>query len=679
MIRMDVNCLRCIGLVGDKLAELAQTIDLLRKGDSQGAAGLIKADLDRLTMVDLRNLTVGIGADEGARVAAYEAEEMRDGWLLELATAVAVWGILMLAWFAIRTNIAQTNRLRAVETALMAANEVLEQKVEERTATLNASEARFRLLSETLPALVYMSDPTGEQMLYVNPQFCEYFGMKFEAMLEFGWSNCVHPDDLARCVGLWKASTSGGREFEREYRLRRHDGEYRWFLDRTLALQNADGVITAWIGSATDIHDHKLAEAGLENANAALEQRVAERSAELDRIFKLSTDILTIGGFDGQLISVSPAWEQITGRPVEEALTQPYTVFLHPDDVVATEAAVAQLRRGQTAAMQNRILRKDGSWCWLSWRAVPQPESQLIYSVARDITAEREREEQLRQSQKMEVVGQLTGGVAHDFNNLLTIIMGSLELLQRGLGENATPKLIRRVEAASEATRRAAALTHRLLAFSRRQPLAPKALDVNRLLAGMTDMLHRTLGEMINVEVVSAAGLWQALADANQLENAILNLAVNARDAMLGGGHLSIETQNAYLDDAYSAVNAEVPPGQYVLVAVTDTGIGMSAEVRAKVFEPFFTTKPQGEGTGLGLAQVYGFIKQSGGHVSVYSEPGEGTSVKLYLPRARVGSGVLEPRAGGGAWRGQWRDRAGGGGRGGRAGIFRRGADRAWL
>ncbi len=266
---------------------------------------------------------------------------------------------------------------------------------------------------------------------------------------------------------------------------------------------------------------------------------------------------------------------------------------------------------------------------------MPIVEDQLIYTIARDMTREKARDEQLRQSQKMEIVGQLTGGIAHDFNNLLTIIMGSLELLQRDL-KNAEARVARRIEAAMGGARRAAALTHRLLAFSRRQPLAPQPLDANRLLAGMSDMLHRSLGETVDLELVSGAGLWQAMADATQLENAVLNLAVNARDAMPGGGHITIETQNAHLDEAYVASRTDVQAGQYVLIAITDTGSGMTEAVKEKVFEPFFTTKPQGQGTGLGLAQVYGFIKQSGGHVAIYSEAGQGTTVKLYLPRLRA-------------------------------------------
>jgi PAS domain S-box-containing protein len=383
-------------------------------------------------------------------------------------------------------------------------------------------------------------------------------------------------------------------------------------------------------------------QAALAESNAMLELRVAERSRELDQIFRLSADILGVLKFDGTYQSVSPAWEAITGWPISKAYELPFTDFLHPDDLAASMGSFAANQAGsKTMNFENRYRRPDGSYRWLAWRAVPSLADKLLYVSARDVTEDKAREERLRQSQKMEVVGQLTGGIAHDFNNLLTIIMGSLELLQRGLAQSDL-KLQRRVENAMDGAKRAAALTHRLLAFSRRQPLAPKALDVNRLLSGMSDMLHRTLGEHVNVELVASAGLWPALADGNQLENALLNLAVNARDAMPGGGHLTIETQNAYLDHSYTG-GKEVEPGQYVQIAVTDTGVGMEKDVRAKVFEPFFTTKAQGQGTGLGLAQVYGFAKQSGGHVGIYSEPGQGTVVKLYLPRSRAAAAAELP------------------------------------
>jgi PAS domain S-box-containing protein len=249
----------------------------------------------------------------------------------------------------------------------------------------------------------------------------------------------------------------------------------------------------------------------------------------------------------------------------------------------------------------------------------------------------RRNEEALRQAQKMEAVGQLTGGVAHDFNNLLQIIVGNLETLQRNLpGDSA--RLQRAAANAMNGARRAASLTRRLLAFSRRQPLAPKPVDVNALVSNMSELLHRTLGEHISVETVRGAGLWRIEVDANELEAALLNLAVNARDAMPSGGQLTIETANAHIDEAYAVAHAEVLPGQYVAISVSDTGIGMDAETVAQAFEPFFTTKAVGKGTGLGLSQVYGFVKQSGGHVKIYSEVGEGTTIKIYLRRL-VGSG----------------------------------------
>jgi nitrogen-specific signal transduction histidine kinase/CheY-like chemotaxis protein len=266
--------------------------------------------------------------------------------------------------------------------------------------------------------------------------------------------------------------------------------------------------------------------------------------------------------------------------------------------------------------------------------------------VTRDITERRNAEEELRQArtelfqaQKMEAIGQLTGGVAHDFNNLLTVVIGNLELAQRTLGSpEAEGRLRRAIGNAMRGAQRAATLTERLLAFSRQQPLEPKPVDVNKLLIGLSDLLGRSLGEHIDIETVGAGGLWRVEVDPVQLEATILNLALNARDAMPDGGKLTIETHNAHLDEHYSLRHAEVRPGQYVQVAITDTGNGMTEEVVTRAFEPFFTTKRVGQGTGLGLSQVYGFVKQSGGHVKIYSEIGHGTTIKIYLPRLLHGS-----------------------------------------
>jgi signal transduction histidine kinase/CheY-like chemotaxis protein len=242
-------------------------------------------------------------------------------------------------------------------------------------------------------------------------------------------------------------------------------------------------------------------------------------------------------------------------------------------------------------------------------------------------------ETQLRQMQKMESVGQLTGGIAHDFNNMLAIVIGSLDLARRRLSGAEHPQVSQCLDNAREGAQRAAVLTARLLAFSRQQPLAPQLLDPNKLVGGMSELLRRTLGENIHVETVLAGGLWRTFADPAQLESAIINLAINARDAMPTGGKLTIETANSDLDERYARAHAEVEPGQYVLISVSDTGIGMAPEVVERAFDPFYTTKRAGKGTGLGLSQVFGFVKQSGGHVKIYSEIGRGTTVKVYLPR----------------------------------------------
>ncbi|MDX3969125.1 MAG: PAS domain S-box protein [Bradyrhizobium sp.] len=294
---------------------------------------------------------------------------------------------------------------------------------------------------------------------------------------------------------------------------------------------------------------------------------------------------------------------------------------------LAAEAAVAIDNVRLAQAAQREIQERKRTQ-----ESLEQLNVTLEKQVAERTEQLRQNEEALRQSQKMDAIGQLTGGVAHDFNNLLQVITGNLDTLQRHLPSDSA-RLQRAARQAMTGAQRAASLTQRLLAFARRQPLDPKPIDVNVLVNGMSELIHRTLGETISIETVLGAGLWRIEADPNELEAAILNLAVNARDAMPKGGQLTLETNNAYIDDAYVAAHREVVPGQYVVLAVTDTGTGMDTQTRAQAFEPFFTTKPVGKGTGLGLSQVYGFVKQTGGHVKIYSEVGQGTTVKLYLPR----------------------------------------------
>ena len=302
----------------------------------------------------------------------------------------------------------------------------------------------------------------------------------------------------------------------------------------------------------------------------------------------------------------------------------------------ASERGLAGLAGEAAVAIDNARLFEAAQRELLERRRAEEALKELntnLEDLVRQKTDELTRNaDALRQAQKMEAVGQLTGGVAHDFNNLLQIIVGNLDTLSRNLPPEAG-RLRRAASQAMNGAKRAAALTQRLLAFARRQPLDPKPIDANALIRGMSELLHRTLGELFQLEVVLAGGLWKTEADPNELESALLNLAINARDAMPYGGKLTIETFNAHLDEAYAASHVEVIPGQYAAISVSDTGTGMDAETLSRAFEPFFTTKEQGKGTGLGLSQVYGFVKQSKGHVKIYSEVEEGTTVKIYLPR----------------------------------------------
>ncbi|MDB5689785.1 MAG: hybrid sensor histidine kinase/response regulator, partial [Sphingomonas bacterium] len=300
-----------------------------------------------------------------------------------------------------------------------------------------------------------------------------------------------------------------------------------------------------------------------------------------------------------------------------------------------TAGVVKTLIRGEPVHQFHvRLLKADGTPIAFAWSAVPDAVagSDIFYTVGRDITEEQKREEMLRQSQKMEAVGQLTGGLAHDFNNLLTGMMGNLELLQMRLARGRMDDLDRFISAAQGAGRRAASLTQRLLAFSRRQTLDPKPTDVPRLIRGMEDLLRRTVGPTTLIDVVDAPGLWPAMIDGTQLESALLNLCINARDAMPDGGRITIEASNKHLDQR-AALHHDMRPGEYLSICVTDAGTGMEPQVIERAFEPFFTTKPIGQGTGLGLSMVYGFARQSGGQVRIYSEVGMGTTICIYLPR----------------------------------------------
>jgi PAS domain S-box-containing protein len=379
-------------------------------------------------------------------------------------------------------------------------------------------------------------------------------------------------------------------------------------------------------------------------------RRVEEARSLSEQRFRLLVDgvadhaIYTLDP-EGRVTDWNAGAQRVKGYSADEIVGEHFSRFYTEEDRNAGVPRLAletALREGKFEGEGWRV-RKDGSRFWANATITPLHDAagRLVgfAKITRDITERREHElalEQTRsalaQSQKMEALGQLSGGIAHDFNNLLHVIMNGVEILERRL-RSIDPEVRQYLDMVKRNASRAASLTQRMLAFARRQPLQPRPLNPNKLVGGMVDLLQRALGESIALETVLGGGVWPVSVDANQLEAAILNLAVNARDAMPNGGKLTIETTNAFLDEAYAGLNPEVKPGQYAMIAVSDTGSGMSGEVMAKAFDPFFTTKDPGQGTGLGLSQVYGFIKQSAGHVKIYSEPGEGTTVKLYLPR----------------------------------------------
>jgi len=428
------------------------------------------------------------------------------------------------------------------------------------------------------------------------------------------------------------------------------DGKERPIEDSGAPIRSSDGKIIGVVLVFRDASSKRAAqrallesESQLREANATLEQKVAERAAQLAAretlirtFYEHSSEchavLVEIAGGHFRYEEINPATlrlygktrEEVIGHTIEEVFDAPTaaTLTAHLSDCLAANVPLRYERAHGDRTLEAIATPVVGTG----------PHRRLVVS-ARDVTDRRALEQQLLQSRKMEAVGQLTGGLAHDFNNLLSGISGSFELLQARVAQGRVTELDRFVSAGQAAARRAASLTHRLLAFSRRQTLDAKPTDVNRLIADMVELIGRTVGPGISIEVVGAMGLWHPLVDGNQLENAVLNLCINARDAMPAGGKITIETANRWLDER-TAKDHDLVAGQYISISISDTGCGMSPEVAARAFEPFYTTKPLGQGTGLGLSMIYGFARQSGGQVRIYSEAGKGAMICIYLPRA---------------------------------------------
>lgn len=544
-------------------------------------------------------------------------------------------------------------RLKALEDenarlkALGAADQTQRRKAE---SALAESEERYRTLFNSIDegfcVIEFFDGPHGPLSDYIhveaNPAYTQHAGIpnvvgqKVREMV---------PDEADGWVELYGGVLRTGQpiRFERELVA---TGRYLELAAFRVEPASRKQVAVLF----QDITKRKRAEEGLQRLNETLEARVVAALAER----KVLADIVEGTNAFVQVVDPGFRWLAINGASAREffriygilpQVGDNMLELLHdlPEHREAMRAVWSRALAGEEFVeigefgdpRRTRRFYEMRFNCLRDGSGAVVGAYQFVYDVTdrlREQERLREAEEALRQSQKMEAVGQLTGGIAHDFNNLLTGIIGSLELLQTRLGQGRVKEIDRYVSAAQGAAKRAAALTHRLLAFSRRQTLDPKPTDLNRLVMGMEELVRRTVGPEIAVEVVTAGGLWPTLIDASQLENALLNLCINARDAMPKGGRITIETANRWLDDL-GAGERDLVPGQYVSLCVTDTGTGMTPEVIERAFDPFFTTKPIGQGTGLGLSMVYGFVRQSGGQVRIYSEIGQGTTMCLYLPR----------------------------------------------
>jgi PAS domain S-box-containing protein len=501
--------------------------------------------------------------------------------------------------------------------------------VSERSSLQHEVE-QYRRIFDTSLDLILVTD-RGGLFFRVSPSVKTILGYEPAEMIGHVGTDFIHPDDLE--------STRS------EMRLARRGREIRNFESRYLD-KDGHAVTLTWTGVWDEAEQRHFFIGRDMTAQKRLERAERDAKETLAAVIDASPVAILCLAPDRRVIVWSRAAEQIFGYTAEETLGRPYPL-VPPEGEREYDGLFERALAGETLRdIRVRRRRKDGTVIDISFDAAPMHDAGGIKAVAyalTDITERNKLEQQLRQAQKMESIGQLTGGIAHDFNNMLTVVTGTIDILAEAVADK--PQLAAIAKLISEAADRGAELTGHLLAFARRQPLQPRETDINALMLESEKLLRPALGEDIDIELSLEEAAWPALIDPVQLTTALLNLAINARDAMADGGKLTLETGNVILDQNYADANAEVVPGNYVMVAVSDSGTGIPEDIRQKVFDPFFTTKEVGKGTGLGLSMVYGFVKQSGGHIKIYSEVGHGTTFKLYLPQAGAGAAQAAPSA----------------------------------
>ncbi|PJK27979.1 hybrid sensor histidine kinase/response regulator [Minwuia thermotolerans] len=500
-------------------------------------------------------------------------------------------------------------------------------------AALEKSRERFELIADNVGEVLWIGDPRDRGIHYVSPAYETIWGRSSDAMFSDpgSWMETVHPDD--RAYTRRKIRERQRQSNVAEYRIVRPDGAIRWIEDRGFPVRNESGEVYRVVGVARDITEHRQAKAHIEELRSRFEKVIAAAPVGI-LVHRDFTPILanealarTLGYSSADEILGLPDCLALFAEEERDRIVQFNRQRMRGGDPPKAYDLKGKTRDGSIIELENRVTVLD-------WGGSP-----AVCTILADVSEQRETERQLRKAQKFEAIGQLTGGVAHDFNNLLTVVIGNAGLLEQRLdGRDEDSRSL--VDTILKAANLGAELTHNLLAYSRRQVLAPAATDVAALIEGMRLLLQRTLGEHIEIAISHERSIDDAYVDASQLQNSILNLCLNARDAMPEGGLLRIEMTNTRLDadaDADAAQRqADVTPGPYVSIAVSDTGTGMPEEVVRHAFEPFFTTKESDRGSGLGLSMVFGFIKQTGGHLDVDSEVGRGTTIRLYLPRAET-------------------------------------------